>query len=316
MNQIHSRADFNLFRVLEAIDRTGGISRAADSLNLTQSAVSHALGRLRTLLDDPLFVRQGQNMVPTTFARSLMPKVRRHLSGLSHCIETAQEFDPASLECRFQIGFRDAAESLVFPFLMPTMAQAAPGVQIVSRRIEPGSLERELSQGQIDLAADIATNVGPQIRSKVMFAESAVIMYRHGHPAIANQLIDMDSYAAAHHIMVTLQPDSPELLDNHLADLGIRRHIILKCQHYFAACQVVAKTDWLLLMPQSLAISMSKLLPIKYCACPFPTPKIELRLYWHEAMDQDQGNLWLREVASGFMHTQRARVRPSVEPIL
>jgi len=310
MNEIHNRADFNLFRVLEAIDRAGNISRAADSLNLTQPAVSHALNRLRDLLEDPLFIRQGQNMVPTTFARSLIPTVRRHLGGLTRCIEAAQEFNPAALQCRFQIGFRDAAESLVFPFLMPKLAQAAPGVQIISRRIEPGLLERELSQGSIDLAAEVALNVGPTIRSQVLSDESAVIMHRHNHPAIIDQQIDMDSYATARHIMVTLQPDNPELLDNHLADLGIRRNIVLKCQHYFAACQVVAKTDWLLLMPQSLAFSMTKLLPITFCECPFPTPQIELRLYWHEAMDRDQGNLWLREVAMGFLHAQRARAAP------
>jgi DNA-binding transcriptional LysR family regulator len=306
MNDIHKRADLNLFRVLDAIERTGGISSAATQLHLTQSAISHSLKRLRLLLDDPLFVRHGQNMVPTSFARSILPSVRKHLVGLNECIESTRTFDPYALECSFHFGFRDPAESLVFPYLLPELAKIAPGVQVVSHPIDRGTLERDLTQGKIDLAVDVAINLPRHIQSQAFHSESAVVLFSARHP-LAEVGIDLETYAKARHVMVTEMPSIPGELESFIVDQGIRRNVVLKCQHYFSASQVIAKTDWLMLLPESFAVTMKRLIPVDYCPCPFEVPKVELRMYWHESREHDQGIQWLRSVAVDFVNRQSNR---------
>lgn len=308
MNEIHNRADFNLFRVLEAIESTGGISSAAEQLHLTQSAVSHALKRLRLLLDDPLFIRQGQNMRPTTYARSIMPTVREHLRGLSGCIESAKEFDPKLLDCEFHFGFRDPTESLVFPYLLPALTTQAPGVRVVSHHSDPSTVERDLTQGKLDLAVDTTLEVSSHIQSQVFYSESVVVLHSKNHP-LAKPHIDLATYAAAQHVMVTHNPLRPSLLERSFAEAGIKRNLVLKAQHYFAASQVIATTDWLMLVPETYAGIIRQQLPVAYSPCPFPVPKVDLRMYWHESMEHDPGIKWLRQVAVDFVHRQQQAIR-------
>ena len=135
VTQTDSRIDLNLFRVLEAIDTHGGISAAARALHVTQPAVTHALNRLREAIGDPLFVRQGNRMLPTHRTRSMMAQVRVHLRGLQSTTHGPAQFLPSQLQLAFTVGFRDVLESIVFPPLMATIAAQAPRVQVISRRV-------------------------------------------------------------------------------------------------------------------------------------------------------------------------------------
>ncbi|MBD3651385.1 MAG: LysR family transcriptional regulator, partial [Alcanivorax sp.] len=110
-----SRFDLNLFVVFDAIYTEGSLTRAARVLNLTQPAVSHALGRLRDRLEDPLFVRQGARMVPTSRARAMVTPVRHALGGLQRCLSDEGGFDVADAERTFVVGLRDGLEGCLLP---------------------------------------------------------------------------------------------------------------------------------------------------------------------------------------------------------
>ena len=320
MNEINSKLDLNLLKVMLAIAKTGSVTLAAESMHLTQPAISHALNRLRDAIGDPLFVRQGprggQVMVPTTVARSLIPKVEQHLSGLSQAISEVQEFHPETLQATFTLGLRDIMESMTFPQMMPRFALAAPGVKLISRQIEPGQMEKQLSGGRIDLAVESDIVVGENIRSAYLGEDGLVVVMSNSHP-LRNSL-SLTDYAAAKHIVVTLNSAGPELLDKPLQQLNIHRNIALKCQHFFAACQVVAKTDWLTAVPASFARDMVKVLPVCAAPLPFLVPPIPLRLYWHELQHNDPGNRWLRQLALKIMASlpefQKATTGPDSGP--
>lgn len=303
MNEINSKIDLNLLRVMLAVAKTGSVTVAAESMHLTQPAISHALNRLRDALGDPLFVRQGprggQVMVPTTLARSLIPKVEQHLTGLSQAISEAKDFNPATLEATFTLGFLDIMESMTFPQLLPGFATAAPGVRLISRRVEAGQLDKQLSSGQIDLAVESIVPVSTHIRSQYIGEDRLVLVMSANHPNRNN--LTVEQYAAARHVVVTLTPESPELLDPYLQALTINRDVALKCQHFFAACQVVAATDWLTAVPASFARDMAKVLPVRVVELPFEVEPIPLRLYWHELQHNDPGNRWLRQLAAKLM---------------
>jgi len=110
-----SRLDLNLFRVMDAVYVHGGISGAARHLHLSQPAVSHALARLRRIWGDPLFVRQGNQMVPTELTRRVIADVQAHLRGLQSVLAQADGFDPATLDMTVRLGMRDVLEAITLP---------------------------------------------------------------------------------------------------------------------------------------------------------------------------------------------------------
>src|SRR4029453_12216520 len=117
-----SRIDLNLLVVLEAIVAEGGVSRAAQRLNLTQPAVSHALARLRELFGDPLFVREGRNLAPTALTKGLIEPLRQSLQALGTLIEKGESFDPVRANTAFTVSMRDPMEVLILPGLMKRFA--------------------------------------------------------------------------------------------------------------------------------------------------------------------------------------------------
>jgi DNA-binding transcriptional LysR family regulator len=188
MDRSDPRINLNLFRVFDAIYTRGGITAAARALHLTQPAISHSLHRLRELFGDPLFLRQGNRMVPTHRARLVIADVQLHLNGLQATTQMQAAFLPAALDLKFTVGFRDVLESIAFPPLMATLDEVAPNVRIVSRRIAASDVDRELAAGGIDLVIDRRLHAGPHLSSEDLFDESLVVVMRKTHPLASGTL--------------------------------------------------------------------------------------------------------------------------------
>lgn len=294
--RLPARLDLNLFRVLEAIYTQGGISGAARSLHVSQPAISHALRRLREAFDDHLFVRQGNRMLPTELTRRILPEVQAHLQGLGSVLHSAQAFDPQTLELTFRVGVRDVMEVITFPSLMQQIAQTAPGVSITSRRVPREALERELTSGQLDLAIERKTRMGPRIRAVKLAEESLSVVARKPDRPTAARRPTMSAYLQAQHVVVTLGSEAGDPLDRILAEHGVERRVALRCQHYFAAAQVVSQTGALLTMPRTYARELARVLPLAVHEPPFPVPALEIMMYWHADRDADPAHTWLREL--------------------
>jgi DNA-binding transcriptional LysR family regulator len=288
------RMDLNLFRVLDAIHSHGGISAAARALHLTQPAISHALNRLRDLFGDPLFVRQGNRMMPTHRARSVIAEVQLHLHGLQATTQMQADFRAAELELTFTVGFRDVMESIAFPGLIARIESSAPHVRVVSRRIAASEVERDLGAGSIDLVIDRKLPVSPRVASQHLMVESLFVVMRQSHPLAADPLRRSD-YLGAQHAAVS-QLGDPVPLDVLLAQEGRSRDVRLLCQHYFGACQVVATTDLLLTMPRSYAASFARLLPLAIQPLPFKLKPIPVLAYWHQSKNNDRAHEWFRQL--------------------
>ena len=293
MTPTDSRIDLNLFRVLDAIDSHGGISAAARALHLTQPAVTHALNRLREALGDPLFVRQGNRMLPTHRTRSMMPQVRLHLRGLQSTTHTPADFLPSQLQLVFTVGFRDVLESIAFPPLIATIGAQAPKVHVVSRRVATAQVSRELIAGEVDLVVDRRHSAEAPISSHHLGDETLVVAMRRDHPLARGKLKRAD-YLGARHVAVSALGEAVPL-DVLLAQDGRAREIQLLCQHYFSACQVVVASDLLLTMPHSYAAGFARLLPVVTQPLPFKLRPIPIMAYWHRSRDEDRAHQWFRE---------------------
>jgi DNA-binding transcriptional LysR family regulator len=290
-----SDIDLNLLVVFEAIHREQNLTRAAETLNLTQPALSHALSRLRDLLQDPLFARRDRRMVPTPFARTLIGPVREALGVLERGLFPNRAFDPSVTPRRFVVGMRDVLETVWLPVLAETLQRTAPLLELVITRVARRELETELITGALDLAIEIPLPVTAAIEHCPVAEDRLVVVARRGHPRARPRRLDLGAYLEQTHVIVSSRRKGPGLEDLVLEQSGRRRRIALRCQNYLSACRVVCGTDLLLTMPERLAKSLN--LGIENVLLPFPleSPALAVHMYWHGAAGNDPANAWLRE---------------------
>jgi len=288
-----SRIDLNLFVVFDAIYTEGGITRAGQRLNLSQPAISHALGRLRTLFDDALFARHGHAMTPTPMARQLIEPIRESLRGLEATLTRVDRFDPATATKRFMIGMRDVLESGVLTSLMREITRVAPGIDVSAVHADRRELEAELAAGTLDAAVDVPLALSDDVKRQRISLERSIVVARRGHPAVRRGL-DLKTYLAQGHIAVSARRRGLTAEDFELSRHNLSRRIRLRCQHYFAACRVVSQTDLLLTMAERYARSINRQFGNQILPFPLAVPAGEIYVYWHANADADPANQWLR----------------------
>jgi DNA-binding transcriptional LysR family regulator len=292
-----SRVDLNLLVVFEAIYSEGGVSRAAEKLNLTQPAISHALSRLRQLFDDPLFLRDGRGLAPSALTRDLIGPLRQSLHSLGAVLDGAGHFDPRETEAQFTLAMRDPAEAVALPRLMRSIAATAPRVDLRVLQVRRRGLEAALAAGTLDLAVDILLPVSDEVRRQRLRADRLVVVARPHHPAIRRGFT-LATYLAQHHVMVTSRRKGPALEDLALSQRDLRRRIRLRCRSHIAAFHVVRETDLILTMAERNARMLNVDFKNRVLPLPIKTPTLDSYLYWHAAADNNPANRWLRGLVS------------------
>jgi DNA-binding transcriptional LysR family regulator len=305
INNVHiSRIDLNLLAIFDTIYAEGSITRASRRLNLSQPAISHALGRLRQLIDDPLFTRRGRLMTPTPLARRMIEPIRQSLQTIEATLTNRDPFTPATAVKHFTVGMRDVLEAAVLGALMRNVAAAASGITISSVRAERRELERELSAGTLDAAIDVLLPLPEEVRRERLGTEWLAVMARRRHPNVGARLT-LQTYLAQEHISVSSRRRGLSAEDFELARHNLRRRIRLRCQSYLAACGVVSETDLLLTMPQRYARILNAQFRNQLVTFPLKVPAFDTYLYWHANADSDPANAWLRQQLISVLRTSR-----------
>jgi DNA-binding transcriptional LysR family regulator len=294
------KIDLNLFTVFEAIYTEGSLTRAAERLNLTQPAISHALSRLRDKVDDPLFIRNGHKMQPTAAAQNLFPEVQQALGQLNQALQKAHKFEPATADKTFKIAMGDLIEATLLVPLVNKLEQSAPNLQIASVALDRKDVDVKLAGGELDFVVDILRPNKDTIHQTKLVEDELVVLINKNHylkPTLSEQ-----DYMSAKHILVSSRPSGPSLVDYAMSSLGVNRNIGLRCQHYFSACQVTNESNFMLTIPKRYAMVLcSKFNNIELRDMPFTTADIDLYLYWHHNHDENPGNQWLRTILRSEM---------------
>ncbi len=288
-----AKIDLNLMAVLEAVYDEGSTSRAGEVLFLSQSAVSHALARLRDIYQDPLFLRQGHRMLPTPLTERIIAKVKTGLREIRSSVDEAHSFDPLKNQQAFHLGMRDAIETALLAPLVSQLDKTAPLVHITNRHIAPNDIEAQLNLGKLDACIDLLKPVSPQVYHTLLFTEKLALVARKDHPVFKGQCT-LDDFLQYRQVLVTPLENEPEWVDHALASRGLRRNVTLRCQSYSSALQVLLDSDHLSIMPRGYVELQQQFFPIKYTDVPFDVPNIEVHLYWHQRHDSDTANKWLR----------------------
>jgi len=293
-----NRLDLNLLHVFDTIYREGSLTRAARALHLTQPAVSHSLSRLREHFDDPLFSRQGNQMVPTPLARRFLESMRPGLTQIQSAVNQFHAFDPANQRKTYSLALRDILESTFLPRLMGRL-ESYPELEIISQRVPRRDMETLLAAGKLDFAVDVLLPVSNQTAHELLRRDRLVVLARKGHPLTSGGLT-MDKYLEAKHVLVSSRSEGPGIEDFELSRFGVQRTIRLRCQHYYAACRVAEGTDLLLTMPENYARIIAERSDIEILTPPADLPGIDVHLYWHKAYEREPALIWFREQLAGI----------------
>ncbi|PRB80900.1 LysR family transcriptional regulator [Pseudomonas sp. MYb185] len=286
-----SRIDLNLFRIFEVVYRERSLTRAAAVLHVSQSAVSHALSRLREHFADPLFVREGRGVAPTVMALRMAPAILDSLERLQQGIGRLQQFDPATDRRTFTLSLPEQLEPVVLPALFLHMRAMAPYCRIHTAGVRWNELPLEMSAGRIDLAIQIARPAAAPLRQTHLANAQLCVMAN----ARFEGELTAERYLAAEHIAVASWRRGLSFEDLAMRHLGLTRNVVQRCQNYLAASQVVAGSDLLLTMSRAQAEQLNPALGNRLLNMPLPLPEMGLSIYWHEDVEHDLANHWLRQ---------------------
>lgn len=290
-----SRTDLNLFVVFEAIYSQGGVTRAAQTLNLSQPTISHALARLRDRVKDPLFVRQGHKLMPTAVAQKMIGPIRDALNLFERTLGDLDGFDPTTAKIGFSLGMRSLMESTYLLPLILALAEKAPGVSVTSCQFDRRRLEPILSSGELNAVIDVFLPFSSEIKREHLGWSPTVVVARRGHPLIEHG-VDLETYLGAGHVLVTSRPQGLGPEDVFLARNSHRRTIRARCQQINTAMRMVASSDLLMTVSETFARRANLWFDNQILPAPFETEGIDTYVYWHENVDADPANRWFREM--------------------
>jgi DNA-binding transcriptional LysR family regulator len=288
--------DLNLLLVFDAVNRHRNVSRAAESIGLSQPAVSNALRRLRAHLKDRLFVRTAAGMMPTAAAEELGGSVSAALSQITNGL-VRRGFDPATESRTFTLLMTDIGNTVFLPKLLDVVNREAPAVAIRTVHLPAPETRHALESGTVDLA----TAFVPELRSGVMqqrlFVTDYVCIVRRDHPTIRHRM-SRAQFLGATHIIAEAAGTGHSVVASALARLRPSPRIGLRVPQFLALPVLVGQSDMIATVPLPLAREFEKAANIKILPVPLKLPRVDIKLLWHERYHDDPANRWLRGTMS------------------
>lgn len=308
--------DLHLLQVFLSVYETRNVGAAATHLGMSQPGLSTALGRLRTALGDPLFVRTHRGMEPTARAHALWKPINQIVNTVTHEVLAAPTFDPASSEKEFRIALSDIGEGIYLPFALRSIQQQKLKLSLRSVFMPPKQLDEAMSSGEVDLALGYFPDIkGNQFFQRRIGLHSFVCLVRSEHPEVADTL-SMANFASLGHVVVEAPGRSQEQFEEFVKARKIVRNIVLRTPHFMSVPIIVAGSDAIAVVPQALGDFFSGLPGIKLVELPFVPPTFQVNMYWHRSGQLDPANKWLRGVmkAQFPLIEQRAYHRSGKNP--
>jgi DNA-binding transcriptional LysR family regulator len=290
--------DLNLLRLFDAVYRARSVSKAAESLGLTQPATSHGLGRLRLLLKDALFIRAPGGVAPTPRAERLAQAVQSALGTLENALSEPGRFEPATSRKAFRIHMSDIGESRFLPVLMARLGALAPGVRLETLPLAPGEIAPALDSGRIDFAFGFLPKVRDTERVTLL-KDRYIVLLRQGHPftrARRRGQAMLEALRGLDYVAVRTHAETIRILQL----LNLEDRVRLTAQHFMVLPAIVRATDLAVVMPRNIARGFAQEGGYAIVEPAFPLRDFTVSLHWSKRFEADPANRWLREVIKGL----------------
>ncbi|HEY3696051.1 LysR substrate-binding domain-containing protein [Phenylobacterium sp.] len=302
--------DLNLLRVFDAVFEEGGVTRAGVRLGVTQSAVSHALNRLRYILDDELFLRGSNGMQPTARAQAIGPQVRAALEQLQSALAT-EDFEPATSERQFTFAAAAYVCAVLTPSLVSQLSVEAPNVGL--HFVEAPDLAERLDAGGVDFAIGVFDSLPQRFAGDPILNETLVWVVRRGHP-LANSLKRLEDLVQAPHVVINNRPrgvpagarggeelvsrpgwEDADRVERALAMRGLRRRVGVTVSDTTTALAVVSRSEMIAIAPRRLALMASDSGRVQLIDPTDASPPVEVQIVYRRDRMSEPAVAWMRE---------------------
>lgn len=284
--------DLNLLLALDLLIEEASVTQAAEKLNMSQSAMSHALKRLRSLLDDPILIRSSQRQMEVTlYAQAIGPQVRQVLADIQETLFAKEVFDPATAHESFRIATNDYVEATISANLIQQLTRQAPAIQIRISGIDKDAALVALDNNQIDCWIGAGLDLKPWHIHEELYQEEFVCVVRSESPLAE---LSLEEYVGRSHILVSLRDDFQGVVDQYLQQQQQSRRVIWSTSHFLTVPLMLANSDCVALLPKRMAEQCAQKMGLKLLPPPLDVPGFSVSMIWHQRHNNRPQHQWLR----------------------
>ncbi|WNI16720.1 LysR family transcriptional regulator [Actinacidiphila sp. ITFR-21] len=322
--------DMNLLPALDALLREGSVTGAAAVMNVSPSAMSRTLARLRRVVGDPLLVPSGRGLVLTARARELRPQAEAALIQALAALRPPPPVDIAEVSREFALRTNDGVAVVLGSALTAHVAREAPRIRL--RILPEGEEDPADLRDRVDLDLSAFHELPADVHSAFLYQDTSVAVLRSGGrpsaagagahppqrppagprrpgpgetgplappeppgPADPPEPLGVERFAAVPHITVSRRGRIHGVVDDRLAELGLRRHVLATVPTFSAACFLALESDALAIVPAVFAARIAGVMGLTVHPIPLRLPPVTLDMAWHVRHDTDPAHRWLRE---------------------
>ena len=297
--------DLNLLAIFDALMIERNVSRAAEKVFLSQSAMSHALNRLRKLLDDPILVRTEKGMRPTPRALAMEIPVREALTKIQNHLYTPEPFNAFTGQRTFVIYSTEFFECIMLPALTARLERLAPRIRIVTEILTQQIPESGMTNGDIDIVIGIegGISIPKRLKTQPWFTDSLTCIVRRENPVVGES-ISLDQFSRIPQIIHSTlgTPFKYNFLDQWLETKQLSRQGSVTTSGFLSAAMIVAETNYLMTLPLRLANMLVEAMDLRIVQPPGEFPDYRLSLTWHPLYEKDPAHMWFRSQLMGIVN--------------
>lgn len=291
MHQMDDFPSLELLRCFAELHRERHLTRAARRVRLSQPAMSRALGRLREVFGDELFVRTPRGMLPTSRADAIAPQIEAVLAAASALVQPVA-LDPSRLARQFTIAMADMYEAYLVPPLAEALAKASPSVSLVTRPVNDQTPDA-LVAGRIDLLIGVAAVLPADTMRTKLFDDDFVCVVRADHPEVGKRL-SLEKYCELSHVQIAPRGEAGGAVDTMLAARGLARRVVVRTHGFLSAPAIVASSDLVLTGPSRVLRPFAGRFGLRLLDPPLQLPGFSTWLGWHPRVHADPAHAWFR----------------------
>jgi DNA-binding transcriptional LysR family regulator len=290
--------DLNQLVVFQRLMVERRVSKVAETLGLTQPAVSNTLAKLRRQFGDDLFVRTPAGMMPTPFAEQLGETIGYALGMIHSGLNQHSRFDPASVQRSVTIGMTDIGEIVFLPRLLERLREVAPGVTLGTVRTTATTLRDDMEAGKVDLAIGPLPQLKAGFFQRRLFRQRYVCLFRQQHPLAPSdqpgRMLSLTDFKAAEHLVIVSAGTGHGKVDELIRRAGVERTVRLTVPHFVSVGHILRSTDLVATVTERLAESLVEPFGLTCQPHPIALPEVAINLFWHAKVHRSPVHQWLR----------------------
>lgn len=290
-----SAIDLNLLHVVATVLRERSATKAAARLHVTQSAVSNALRRARTIFGDPLVTREPHGLAPTARGLALLEPLQAWVEEARRLVGDAPTFEPARSTRTFTIACTDAIALTLLPALVRRLRGAAPSARLRLLTLDRLLAEEPLARGECDLLIGIPPVVPPGHAAELVYRDPFACVVRRDHPGVESRL-GLERFAGLPHVELALFGTSDDAIDRALARHGKSRDIVYSVPHFSTIPLVVMESDAVATLGRRVALAFAERYPLRVLTPPVKLAPMSISQVWHRRAESDPAVTFLRKV--------------------